>query len=236
MLFASCSRQNYVYRAPMIQANVFETKGDVYASFGVNQLPGLSAGYAITDHIGVVAGLYGEQFEKGQAYEHRDSNGVNIGSAIYNRQRNGLQLAGVYYGNRGKFRYELQAGFGVYDELIRVKRTGDLTGSAFDFNRNISRVYQTVLVQPALGIQDHNLEVMLGVRIQRIGYEMQVTPYADLLAEPFVQVKAGWDHLKFSLQAGTMYATDRGQFRYYPIHIGAGLVFNLNVFGRLKSY
>lgn len=45
----------------MIHAGLFKQKGNLYASFGMNQLPTAAMGYAITDNLGLAANLHGER-------------------------------------------------------------------------------------------------------------------------------------------------------------------------------
>lgn len=70
----------------MIHAGLFKQKGNLYASFGMNQLPTAAMGYAITDNLGLAANLHGESLG-GTNHENYNYSGVVIGTADYEKSQ-----------------------------------------------------------------------------------------------------------------------------------------------------
>lgn len=232
----SCNPTNYIYRAPIIQSQVFEEKGDVFIAAGYNQLRTVNIGYAFSDNLGLLAGIHGEKLGMENFTNYNEDFSQILGTADLFKSRNGFDLGLVYFKRfQNKWQFELLSGYGRFDYKIDVTRVGDLSGTPYMEDKIINPLYNRFFAQPSFGVQNKNAGFSVGVRTQYIAYLKESNSYGDVLFEPFVQVKGGTKHVKANFHIGTMNAIRFGNAKYSPIHLGLGLQVSLNAFGKKKS-
>lgn len=236
VVLVGCNHNQYIYRAPMIHSQPFEAKGDVFAAFGVNQLPGVQLGYAFHQHLGLVGGLHGESLGTINRLYYTPDRSSLVAETPFKQSRNGLEIGLVYFNKLAtNWRWEVQAGFGRLDHKLEGEIPEALVNLPYDGPEMITPTYNRLYLQPSLGMQQKHLGWSFGFRAQQIRYlpEMVVIPYNDLVLEPFIQLKGGFENVKGSFQMGTTYAIQNGAARYYTVHLGLGIQLQLNALALL---
>lgn len=86
-------------------------------------------------------------------------------------------------------------------------------------------VYSRGYIQPAIGRNGKLLDAGFALRIQAISYAGNVQN--DILVEPIVMLRTGYNRWKAMLQIGATYdyknSTLANDYDYFPLHIGLGL-------------
>lgn len=236
VLLVGCNHSNYIYRAPMIHSQPFRDRGDVFAAFGANQLPGVQLGYAFGDHWGLVGGIHGETLGTVNRIHYNPDRSQTVGETPLKHSRNGLELGLVYFNQLNtKWQWELQAGYGRLDHKLEGQIPQAYAHLPYDGPEFLTPAYHRLYLQPSLGLQNKNLALIFGMRAQQIRYlpEMVVNPHNDLVLEPFLQFKGGFERVKASFQMGPTYAMRNGAARYYAVHLGLGIQLQLNALSLL---
>ncbi len=230
-LLTGCNHNQYIYKAPMIHSQPFEARGDVFVAFGVNQLPGVQLGYAFHEHWGVLGGVHGEKLGTVNRNYYSPDRSTLIAEIPLEHSRNGLEIGLIHFNQLSNlWRWEVQAEFGRLDHKLDGKIPDAYASAPFDGPEMLTPTYNRLYLQPALGMQKEHFGWSVGFRAQQIRYlpEMVGIPFNDLVLEPFVQLKGGFDHVKASFHMGTTHAIQNGAARYYAIHLGLGIQLQLN--------
>lgn len=231
VLLVGCNHNNYIYRAPMIHSQPFRDRGDVFAAFGVNQLPGVQLGYAFGDHFGLLGGIHGEAMGTVNRNHYSPDRSMIVGETPLKHSRNGLEIGLVYFNQlSSRWRWEVQAGYGRLDHKLEGQIPASFANLPYDGPELFTPGYHRLYLQPSLGLQTRNLGLSFGLRGQQIRYlpELVVNPHNDLVLEPFFQLKGGFKRVKASFQMGPTHARRNGAARYYAVHMGLGIQLQLN--------
>ncbi len=222
---AGCT-QKYIYRPITARPHFFQGKGDHEIHLNASGNGEFGGSYALLNFLAAgITYTSGQVSTSEQPVLNELGNPTGV-TQIDQRIHRDLE------GNVTLFRpiteniiIEATVGFSAPSESLIQIREGEngerLSRSVLSSNNIYSRGY----IQPAIGRNGKLLDAGFALRIQAINYAGGVQN--DILVEPVVMVRTGYNRWKAMLQIGATYdyknSTLANDYDYFPLHIGLGL-------------
>lgn len=224
----------YRYKAPSVNACMFEKKGDMQFGIGGSELGGIHGAYAVTDQFGIMAQVAG--LSQSDSIVGVDSMGNVISNGVRVNNHNDIEFAAMYFNNwDGDISLEIQGGFAYNTRVIKIKGEGDFSSLGGFSKSGRYPLYNRYFIQPAVGKNGRFFDWNFAMRMQLISYFDIQPRFTDMTIEPVFTIRGGYRFAKIMFQLGGRAAITRGSYDYFPIHIGIGITAPINQYTRYKN-
>lgn len=202
----------------------FEKQNDFEVGGSFSYLAQGHIAYAITDNIGLrLSGAFGQR----DTFEYFEPGNNNMPGFLVKEIPfyTDLEISAGYFKKiHPNWVMETYAGYAWVNVRERVLRINDQTQEEFESVNPSQRQYQRFFIQPAIGKVGRIIDYGGGIRFSLIHYDDGIT---DLMAEPVIFGRWGFENLKFmtqaSLRINSMYGSHN--YRGWPINFGVGINF-----------
>jgi hypothetical protein len=220
---SSCQRK-YTWVYTNQTPTFFKKQHDFEVGGSFSSLAQGHVAYAITDNISLKASAAIGQRDTIEYYEPGTINTAGFQVKEIPFYTDVEFSAGYFKRLQSDWILETYAGFAWVNARDRVLKINDLTGEEVESSNPNQRQYQRFFIQPAIGKTGKIMDYGAGIRFSMIHYEDQVT---DVMAEPMVFGRWGYQYLKFmtqaSLRINSMYGSH--EYRIWPVSFGVGINF-----------
>lgn len=230
LLSLSACAPNYYFNSSQ-NVNVFGKRGDVHLSVGMDaNQGGGSAGYAVTDNIGIIGSLKGFNLEKVVI-----SDSINKGGLYYDSWMIEPELV---------LSKRLPLGGTMGSNLAGSLNLGYAFAGGLSLNKDLFTLnFNRLALQPAISYSTDHFEVALSARFSKLDYNLawkQTSPTTDdydlrdigkqpyQFFEPAITIGGGYEFLKLRLQCLVAKKQNDASLRYLSqsLYVSVTITFN----------
>ncbi|MCB0661978.1 MAG: hypothetical protein KDC24_04520 [Saprospiraceae bacterium] len=221
-LLSSCQRK-YTWVYTNHTPTFFEKRNDFEIGGSISELAQAHVAYAITDNFGI---RFNGAFGRRDSFDTFTTapNGFGFqekGASFYTD----LEFAAGYSKKlHPNWVFETYGGIAWVNAREKGIRINQLTQEEISYTNPKEFKYNRFFIQPAIGKVGSYIDYGAGVRFSLIDYYDDIT---DVMAEPFVFGRWGFEYLKFMTQASIRLNSRYGshEYRVWPVSFGVGINF-----------